>query len=83
MALQFLWTGNAAVAAFAQGRWPTVGNIVPGPVLILSFLAGVTLFMLRDRVPARLPLAAMALVLTAIGLAVPFGDYSSPSRSPI
>ena len=75
LALQFFWTGNAAVAAYAQGEWPTVGSIVPGPVLILSFLAGVTLYVLGDRIPARLPLAAMALVLTAIGLAVPFGDY--------
>jgi peptidoglycan/LPS O-acetylase OafA/YrhL len=75
LALQFLWAGKAAVAAYAQGEWPRVGSIVPGPVLILSFLAGVTLYMLRDRVPARLPLAAMALALTAIGLAAPFGDY--------
>lgn len=75
LALQFLWAGNAAVAAYAQGEWPKLDCIVPGPVLILSFLAGVTFYMLRERVPARLSLAAGALALTAIGLAVPFGDY--------
>lgn len=48
---------------------------VSGYVLGFCFLAGVTLFKFRDKVPWSAPLLAVCLVATMVLLLVPGGDY--------
>lgn len=70
--LHCVWAGQALLSTQHDGG---LGSTVPGNVLVLSFLAGVTLYLLRDYVPASGALCAAAAGLTAIALQLPFGDY--------
>jgi len=73
--LHFAWAGHAILAGHTDGG---LGSTVPGNVLALSFLAGVSFYLLRDRVSADWRLCMGAAALTAIALQVPFGDYLIP-----
>jgi peptidoglycan/LPS O-acetylase OafA/YrhL len=73
--LHAVWTGQAIFEAYAQGALPLSGSTVPGNVLPLCFLAGVVLYLLRDRVRASWPLCLAALAVSSIALQVPFGDF--------
>jgi peptidoglycan/LPS O-acetylase OafA/YrhL len=69
--LNLVW----AAEDLARGGWATAGSIVPGHVLPLCFLAGVVLYMFRDRVPFRFSWCAAAFALSLVGLSLPGGDY--------
>ncbi|PBC08811.1 acyltransferase [Mesorhizobium sp. WSM3859] len=81
------WIAPAAVVAFSlvylaarlirhHGELPFILGGIPGSVLVISFLAGVSIFFYRDRLPWSLPLCVLSGVATALLLSVvPFGDY--------
>jgi peptidoglycan/LPS O-acetylase OafA/YrhL len=51
----------------------TVGP-VPGHMLVAVFLAGVFLYLKKDKIPYSLTLFLIAVALTALGLSLPLGD---------
>jgi peptidoglycan/LPS O-acetylase OafA/YrhL len=69
----------AAAAAIPTGVWltgnPFVFGVVQGRILVFSFLAGVALFNLSDRVPFSAGLAFMAAGLVIIGFLHPQWSY--------
>ena len=69
----------AAKLARHGGVMPTVDAALPGPLLLASFLAGVSLYLYRAEVPhdPRLFAGALAGALALLG-AVPYGEYLAP-----
>ena len=57
---------------------PLSGAFMPGPLLVVSFLAGVSLFLLRERIPLRGLIAALAFSASVVLLASPLGMPFSP-----
>lgn len=72
--LNLVWAG----VAYVQSHGVVDNSTVAGPVLPLCFLAGVTVYALRDRMPVNRVLCLLALGLTLLGLTLPFGDYLIP-----
>ena len=69
----------AAKLAKHGGVMPTFDAALPGPLLLASFLGGVSLHLYRAEVPhdGRLFAGALALALALLG-AVPYGEYLAP-----
>lgn len=60
-------------------RLPTVLATLPGPQLVVAFLAGVCIYLYGDKIPWSGRLAAGAAGLSLVLLSVPpLGDYVSP-----
>jgi peptidoglycan/LPS O-acetylase OafA/YrhL len=55
-----------------------LGSTVPGYVLTLCFLAGVTLYLMRDRVSYNFLLLTISIVLIGLALQLPYGDFLIP-----
>ena len=60
----------------AFSKTDPTGGAVTGSVLVMSFLAGVTLYVYRDRIPWSAPLGLAAALATAVLLSVPNGEYA-------
>lgn len=61
------------------GHFPPLDASFPGSLLVVTFLAGVTIFLYRDAVPWNGKLFAASLVATVLLLGVvPNGDFVSP-----
>jgi peptidoglycan/LPS O-acetylase OafA/YrhL len=53
-------------------------HTLAGPVLPLCFLAGVALYIVRDRIPVSPVLCVIAFGSCMLGLALPYGDFFIP-----
>jgi peptidoglycan/LPS O-acetylase OafA/YrhL len=73
--LHGLWGGLALLTGHDDGG---LGSTVSGHVLALSFLAGVTFYLMRARVPYNLLLFGASVAVVALALQVPYGDYLIP-----
>ncbi len=58
-----------------HGQSPFIVGGVPGFVLVVCFLAGVSAYFYRDRLPWSVSLCALSGFMTGLLLCVPYGDY--------
>jgi peptidoglycan/LPS O-acetylase OafA/YrhL len=69
------------VARFVKyhGAFPQFATALPGPLLLASFLTGVSLYLYRQRVPfeSRLFFASALLSIALLGI-IPHGEYLAP-----
>ncbi|MBB3951167.1 acyltransferase family protein [Aureimonas jatrophae] len=70
-----LFVGQVAMLLWAMIADPAWTPIVPGMILVASFLAGILLFQFRARVAWSPALFAVALIATVALLLIPKGDY--------
>jgi peptidoglycan/LPS O-acetylase OafA/YrhL len=81
-----LWLAPAALVALMvaypaarilkhHGESPVILGGVPGAVLVLCFLAGVSAYFYKDRLPWSAPLCILSGLATALLLVAPYGDY--------
>lgn len=68
-----------AARVFRHGELPFVEGPMPGPLLVASFLAGISVYLYRDTLPWS---AAAFVACTGVSLALlgaaPIGDYLAP-----
>lgn len=58
-----------------HGHLPFILGGIPGALLIVSFLLGITLYLYRERVPWNGRLCAVSVLASALLLSVPDGEY--------
>lgn len=69
--------GIAKSLTFSSGEIAVATGAVPGSVLVTSFLAGVAVYIYREKLVWNASLACISFVASMILLSVPLGDYFS------
>lgn len=80
LAVAGLWAAAAAFFYYRHGLGgdrPPTG--MPGPLLVISFLCGIAIYLWRDRLPWSAPMGLAAGALGAWLMGIPvFGDFLAP-----
>jgi len=78
-ATALLIVAYTAARYFRHDGLPFVEGPMPGPLLVASFLAGISVYLYRDKLPWSAPIFALCAVLSLVLLGTaPFGDYLAP-----
>ncbi|WP_206240345.1 acyltransferase family protein [Novosphingobium terrae] len=78
-AVALLWLSANAVFMYKHGLSTAEPMIVPGYILIFTFLCGIGIYLWRDKLPFNLPLAAVCAVVSAVLMFFPIaGDALVP-----
>ena len=73
--LAFMVVAQIAAAAYVIIFTPPPPPMMRGTLLVGCFLAGLTMFKFRDRLPWNGNLAVLSAIATTVLLSIPYGDY--------